>query len=82
MDAGLQLVDWLMASFAALVAWVGKLMHTRQNNLEQKLGDVNRDSRETVLRETTELRRVIDRNHTQVINILLASRHPPKDYQE
>jgi len=74
MQTEFALFDWLVAGLGALVAWLARMMHSRQNNLEQRLNQVTADTQQIVGRETAELRRVIDRNHTQIINMLLRQR--------
>jgi hypothetical protein len=74
-----QIVDWLVAGLGAVVAWFAKVMHARQNTLEQRLNSVTENTQQIVGRETAELRRVIDRNHNQVINLLIHVKHPDQE---
>jgi len=79
MQESFDLFDWLVAGLGGIVAWLARMMHGRQNTLEQRLNDVTQNTQTIVGRETAELRRVIDRNHNQVINILIQRHQKEQD---
>jgi len=69
-------IDWLLSGLILLIGWIARGISKRQDELDAKIAVVQRETAHSIKAEAGELRRAIDQNHSQVINILVNTRHP------